>query len=123
MTASLEDILSRVADGSLVPADYYRALDRDAALDARDSDEDFESAWLTLRERIEAAWASSRVSDVEGDAVERIRREAFSAVSRATSQHELAGYVSDDLDLIARGRVLSIDEPLLSWLWASYDQG
>lgn len=123
MAASLDTILSRITDGSLLPIGYYCALDRDAALDARDSDRSFEAAWAAVHERIEQAWASSPLDDQRRDLLERIRREAFIAVSRATSQHEIASYVSDDLDLIARGEALGLSDPFLGWLWDSYDKG
>jgi hypothetical protein len=120
---SLEDILARVDGGSLVPTDYYRTLDCDAVLDARDSDGEFESAWLALREEIEEAWMFMPVSAAVSDTITRISREVFAAVSQATSQHEIASYVSDDLDLIARGKVLGLSNPLLSWLSEAYDRG
>jgi hypothetical protein len=120
---ALDAILSRITDGSLLPAGYYAALDRDSALDARDSDRSFTSAWAAAHEQTEAAWASSPIDDRWRDLVERVRREAFLAVSRATSHHEIASYVSDDLDLIARGEALGLSHPLMAWLWESYERG
>ena len=38
-------------------------------------------------------------------------------------EHEIASYVSDDLDLIARGEALGLSHPLLAWLWESYEKG
>ncbi len=38
---------------------------------------------------------------------EDIRRESFLTVSRATTQHEIASYVSDDFDIIIRGSILA----------------
>jgi len=49
-----------------------------------------------------------------------VRRESFLAVSRATSQHEIAGYVSDDFDILARGQLLGIEDAFLEFLWDAY---
>lgn|GEM_PF-1779888 len=115
MSAVADTIFSRITDGSLLPVGYYSALDRDAALDARDSDRSLTAAWAAVHERIEEAWASSPPDERRRDLVERIRREAFFTVSEATSQHEIASYVSDDLDLVARGEALGLSDPLLEY--------
>jgi hypothetical protein len=123
VSTSLEMILSRIADGSLLPDGYYSELARDSALDARDPDRLFVSAWAAAHERVEEAWATSPLAARQHDLAERIRQAAFLAVSRTASQHEIASYVSDDLDLIARGVALGLSDPLLEWLWESYDRG
>ena len=51
---------------------------------------------------------------------EDIRRESFLAVSRVTSQHELASYVSDDFGLIAHAVATGYDDPWLNGLWMAY---
>jgi hypothetical protein len=51
---------------------------------------------------------------------EDIRRESFLAVSRATTQHEIASYVSDDFDLIVKAAILGLDDPFLSTMWDAY---
>jgi hypothetical protein len=55
--------------------------------------------------------------------VEDIRRESFLAVSRATGQHEIASYVSDDFDLIVRASLIGMTEPLLDRMWEVYERG
>jgi predicted membrane-bound mannosyltransferase len=52
-----------------------------------------------------------------------IRRESFLAVSRATRQHEIASYVSDDLDLIVRARLVGASSGFIGELWEAYDRG
>jgi hypothetical protein len=123
VSPSLEIMLLRIADGSLLPDEYYSELDRDSALDARDADQSFVTAWAATHERVEEAWATSPIATRQQDLAERVRHAAFLAVSRATSQHEIASYVSDDLDLIARGMALGLSDPLLERLWESYERG
>jgi hypothetical protein len=119
----LNSILQRIADGSLLPVAYFAELDRDSALDARDRDSEFDASWVRLFEEVEHRWVSATVAEDLRALAEDIRRESFLAVSRATEQHEIASYVSDDFDLIVRGRLAGLSDPLLDQLWHAYDQG
>jgi hypothetical protein len=119
----LKTTLQRIADGSLLPAAYFGALDLDTALDACDQDKEFETSWNRVRQEIEQRWARSTIGERVRALAEDIRRESFMAVSRATRQHEIASYVSDDFDLIVRGRILGVADPILDQLWQAYDDG
>jgi hypothetical protein len=119
----LSSIRSRIADGTLLPVAYYGRLDCDAALDARDSDAGFDSEWVRQFEQVEQRWAAATETLAVRALVEDIRRESFLAVSRATQQHDIASYVSDDLDLIVRGRLVGVDGGFLGRLWAVYERG
>lgn len=119
----LNIILPRIAAGALLPPAYFADLDCDAALDARDSDEAFEAGWVRLSEEVEARWAASVIPEEACSLAQDIRHESFLAVSRATGQHEIASYVSDDFDLIVRGRLAGVTDPLLAQLWRVYECG
>ena len=123
MESWLTGIRTRIADGSLLPAAYYAALDCDAALDARDRDDAFDTAWCALFERVGGLWSGAQNTDDDRILAEDIRREAFLAVSTATGQHEIAGQVSDDLDLIVRSRLVGVSDPFLVQLWSVYERG
>lgn len=119
----LKSILSRIADGSLLPASYYRRLDCDAVLDTRDGDAAFVAEWMRQNEEVDRRWADADLSTKARALAEDIRRESFLAVSRATEQHEIASYVSDDFDLIFRGRLIGMPAGLLDQLWSVYETG
>jgi hypothetical protein len=119
----LNSILQRLAEGSVLPAACFAELDCNDALDARDHDHEFESSWLRISEEINLAWADASVAEDLRELAEAIRRESFLAVSRATRQHEIASYVSDDFDLIVRGRLVGLSDPFLDHLWSEYDAG
>jgi hypothetical protein len=119
----LDSIRSRIADGTLLPPGYYESLECDSVLDARDRTDGFVSRWSRLHEQVGDRWAAVRVPDHLRTQAEDIRRDAFLVVSRATGQHEVASYVSDDLDLIVRAGLVGLTDPLLDHLWQSYDQG
>lgn len=123
MVEWLNSVRSRIADGTLLPAAYYRQLDCDAALDVRDSDGVFAAEWVREFEQVGRRWVAATVAVEARWAVEDIRKESFLAVSGATHQHEIASYVSDDFDLIVRGRLVGMDSGLLGQLWAVYERG
>jgi hypothetical protein len=119
----LKSILGRIAEGSLFPAAYFAELDCDAALDSRHSDPEFKASWVRLSKEIEGRWKGATIADGLRALANDIRRESFLAVSRATAQHEIASYVSDDFELVVRGRLLGLNDPLLDQVWHAHDQG
>lgn len=123
MLESLKIILARIATGELLPPTYFVALDCDAALNTRDNDEAFEAEWARLSGDVNGRWATSNIPHEARSLVEDIRRESFLAASRATQQHEIASYVSDDFDLVVRGRLVASTDPFLAQLWGAYERG
>lgn len=116
-------LTEQIRAGSLLPASLFTGLDCDAILDARDSDREFEREWLAARESLSVRWKASHADGGIRMAVEDVRRESFLAVSRATNQHELSSYVSDDFELIAWASAVGDVPPVVAWLWESYAAG
>ena len=123
MDAWLNSVLARIANGTLLPAAYYNRLDCDAALAVRDSEEAFDAAWTRQFEQVENLWATADVPAAARSLAEDIRRESFLAVSSATGQHEIASYVSDDFDMIVRGRLVGAQDGFIKDLWDVYERG
>ena len=120
----IHSLVSRVASGSLLAEPFFAAMDCDAALDARDSDPAFEQAWAELLADVDRHWATADVAAADRALAEHLRHQAFLAASRATGQHEIASQVSDDFDLIVRGRLAGLGgHPFLMSLWRAYDAG
>ncbi len=118
----LELVLAQISDGSLLPAAYYGGLNCGAALDARDG-KAFAAEWIAQFEAVKGRWATAEVTDEVRALAEDVRRQAFLVVSRATRQHEIASYVSDDLDLIVRARLVGLRSSLSDRLWEVYQRG
>jgi hypothetical protein len=115
--------LERIRSGALLPPRYFASLDCNAALDARDADPSFEGEWLRISNEVSRRWPTANQSAESSSLVEDIRRESFFSVSRSTGQHEIASYVSDDFDLLARARLLGIVAPMLAEMWTVYERG
>ncbi|WOO43079.1 hypothetical protein [Rubellicoccus peritrichatus] len=113
----LESILKRT-----YLSDYcFASKDLDGILDRRE-DEGFEKEWIDSHKRIEAKFSDSNLSEETKEKIEEIRKESFLATSRATEQHEIASYVSDDFDLIAKNIALGLADPFIDSLFEKYIQ-
>jgi len=119
----LNSVLARIADGTLLPAAYFRELDCDAVGEARDGDPRFEKNWMKLFSEMEKRWDTTDVDDEIADLVDELREVSFLAAGSATGYHDIASNVSDDLDLVARSRLVGLSDPFLDDLWAAYDRG
>jgi len=114
------EILTRIKDGSLLSPAMISGLDHDTILNERDGDADFEARWIRCNNQIEDQWRFADVKQEMTSLIEDVCRESFLKVSRATTQHEIASYVSDDFDLIVRGAVLGMNDDFLNRLWDAY---
>jgi hypothetical protein len=119
MNATLSRLLSRLEGGSLLAVPLLEPHEIGAALDAR-NDEQFESEWLRLHERLTAA---DKADDATEAALTRIRELAFKAAYRGTDDPDFAGYVSDDFELVARAIIVGEYDPWLNGLFAAYRDG
>ncbi|HKO41945.1 MAG TPA: hypothetical protein VJU84_01540 [Pyrinomonadaceae bacterium] len=114
-------ILKRmIAEQQVLPKQLLSAYDWDDLLNARDGDEVFEAHWLRAHAEIDSRVSNVKVEDELHQVAEDIRRESFLAVSRATGQHELASYVSDDFGLITGAVIADYEDPWLNGLWMAY---
>ena len=116
------EILAGIQTGTLLPPDVIQTLDHDSILDARDGDAEFEAQWKRCYDEIETKWPTANVNKESAALVDDIRRESFLTVSRATTQHEIASYVSDDFDIIVRGSLVGLDDDFLNSLWEAYNR-
>jgi hypothetical protein len=116
------EIFTRIKDGSLLHPAVVVRLDHDSILDERNGEANFEAQWMRCYNQIEDRWRSAEVKQDLAALIDDVRRESFLSVSRATAQHEIASYVSDDFDLIVRGAVLGINDDFLNRLWDAYNR-
>ena len=112
----------RIGRGELLGEDTLTGVDLDALLDRRDAAA-FDTAWNAAFTAIEARWYTEKIPRSVDKAIDRLRKAAFKAVSRATAEHGIAAYVSDDFELIARARALEFEDAFVAGLWAAYKEG
>jgi hypothetical protein len=90
-------------------------------LDVRDQDE-FDDAWVKAAEEIQALWDDFvQASDIQSQIL-AIREQTFRKCFDACNSSDVAGYVSDDFEIIAKSQVLGLDGPLLQQLRVAYDR-
>ncbi|WP_160148280.1 hypothetical protein [Rubripirellula obstinata] len=121
MLPELPLLLDRIRTGDLLSRESLSGLDPDAVLDARDANEAFDTSWTDSHRKVNAAWDSASIADDDLKLAEAIRRDSFIAASNATTQHEIASYISDDFDLIARSSLLGLRDTFIESLWLAYD--
>jgi len=93
-----------------------------AWLEARD-ESTFESQWLRVHREVEAREHENSLLPNEEAVLTDIRKTAYMATIRSSGNDELAAYVSDDFDLLARAARLQIHDEWLQKLCAEYEAG
>jgi hypothetical protein len=119
-TMSPVEILAAIDSGSICGPATFEGVDCDAVIDALDASPAYEAEWLKAQEAVDQAWERAAPGPVIRDLVERIRKHVFFAVSKASNQHDIASYVSDDFDLIVRARIVGVSSGFLERLWSVY---
>ena len=122
-------ILARLSSAleaeALLPA-VFRRLDNDLSIDHVLSERDapgFEQPWLTAFAAVESVASLNQLSPAQRLVVDRIREVAYKQAFRATSHPDIAAYVSDDFDLIARAIIAGQDSPWIASLLSTYSHG
>lgn len=96
--------------------------EQNAMLDIRDQKE-FEVEWLRVNQAVKQREESQQLSAEDKTAIDELREATFKKTYQVTSNGELAGYVSDDFDLIARALVVNYRDSWLDTLWMQYQVG
>lgn len=94
---------------------YYEEIIRE-----RDSPE-FERHWLDKFRTLEMRTSEIRNNELE--AIDELREVAYKTVFARTNSPDLAAFVSDDFELIARAAVLAVNDPWINGLWLNYKNG
>lgn len=111
----IEIIQKCLETGVLLSAKTFEHLDLDALLSERDSQE-FEQRWLALFKLTEKL----SFGEQETSTINRIRELAYKAVFSATANPDLAGYVSDDFEIVSKGLAAKLRDVFLNGLVKSY---
>src|SRR5471032_1927642 len=113
---SASEILSKVNDCVFLKIVFKKNTDWDTQLDSRDSFE-FDSAWSVSYEKVTSSCPP------EDSTLKEIRETTFKNVYLMSKNSDLAGYVSDDMGLIAQAFENKIDIDFINKLWKIYTQG
>jgi hypothetical protein len=117
------EMLAAIDNGALLGASVFEGVDCDAVVSALDASPAYEAEWLRLKEAVDRAWEQAAPTSVIRQLAERIQKHVFLKVSEVSGHPEIAAYVSDDFDLIVRGRVAGLKDGFLERLWATYQAG
>lgn len=111
----LEKLLSKIKQGNMFSDRELLDLDENYVLDLRDEPE-FEAEWLRLVEEVETI----ELSEIDEMLINKICKHSFLAVYNITGSGELAGYISDDFELISKAITIRLNDPWLNSFILSY---
>ncbi|KWS18014.1 hypothetical protein ABNM12_11810 [Pseudomonas syringae] len=93
---NLKDFSAKVKKSDFF--DFLQTFDDwDSLLDRRDED-DFDASWVKNNEHVASAGYGAPTDESE---ITELREYAFKTVMRITNNSEAAGYISDDIGLLA----------------------
>ncbi|MCF5200322.1 hypothetical protein [Pseudomonas syringae] len=115
---NLKDFSAKVKKSDFF--DFLQTVDDwDSLLDRRDED-DFDASWVKNNEHVASAGYGAPTDESE---ITELREYAFKTVMRITNNSEAAGYVSDDIGLLAEAFSKKSMTTWLNDLLSSYLSG
>ena len=111
----LETLNKRIRTQDFWDADYLLHSDVDAILNMRD-EKVFDAEWGRNYECVE----NENISMLTKRMIDSIRENVFMSIYDITQDGELAGYVSDDFDLMCKAYVLDVEDEWLAKLVNAY---
>lgn len=113
----INDLVVKIQSGQLLTFAGVDWTLVDDLINARDSEE-FEERWLSAFQPIEAR--ASELSIAEKDAIDTLREASYKAAFASSESPDIAAFVSDDMEMIARAVSFRINDPWLNGLWMEY---
>lgn len=113
---NLQNLKELLENGQIIHFGKMSEEEIAAMLDSRDR-EDFEGEWLRVFNELEDQ------ADFQDANIEKIREAAYKKSFEATNHSELAAYVADDFELIAKSLEIGYNDEWLNSLFLSYLQG
>ncbi|MFT2112717.1 hypothetical protein [Marinomonas sp. 2405UD68-3] len=122
MNKKLLDLMLKIKNGDIISSINCDEIDIDELLDKRDEDP-FDSDWVLANEKMELELANQNLGQATLDFIEQIREESFKAANKNLANGEIAEYVSDDFELIAKSIVIISSDPWVASLLGTYLNG
>ena len=119
MKVTLNEFKSQVAELNLLSQVAQSEDEQNAMLDSRDA-QPFDGEWVRVYKAVEQF---AKNSEFDTRVVDEIRELTFKKAHQNTGNGEIAGYVSDDFDLLSRAIVADYSDEWLDLLWAEYQTG
>jgi hypothetical protein len=118
---ALDMLYDDIAQGNLVHKDMFRSKDLELFLDERD-DSNFDDEWIRVFNKINELEMKNTIKSDLKNSIDRIREVSFKKAYEFTNNADLAGYVSDDMELIAKGILLEYQDKWLAAVYNLYKQ-
>ncbi len=104
----LKILLEKIKDNKIITNELFEDYDIDEVLDLRD-DKNFDLEWCRVYNEIE----DLDIKEEDLIVINDIRKNVYLKVCDITEECEIAGYISDDFELISKAYIRGIND---SWL-------
>ena len=122
MHKAVENLLTLIRKGKLLGPATFDGLNIDSCLDIRDQPP-FDPQWMQVNEQIEAMAAADPIDEQTVAQISSVAEAAFKTTFKLSASSDLAGYISDDFELIAKALSLGFEHEWLNALLQSYCKG
>jgi hypothetical protein len=112
---NLAQLRDQIINGNLLGSDVFKELDLDKALDGRD-EVSFDQTWINAFKSLEKL--QIKTADIQ--TIDSIREAAFKVTYNHCEDSDLAGYISDDFELIAKAFLFNLDNSFINAIWLCY---
>lgn len=113
----LKRLNEKILNNDFFDKKYLQAIDIDELLDLRDNKE-FDDEWVRVFEK-------TKEYSIKSEAVEQIneiRENVFKKIYDFTENSDLAGYISDDFDLMCRAYIVDLNDEWLAKVAHIYNE-
>lgn len=118
---AIDQLIHLLEKGDFFKPDFCKTLKVDLALDERDSDP-FDTCWVSAFNEVNAKFLAVKANSSVAEKVNKVRELAFKAIA-VLSLGELAEYVCDDFELIAKALLVESKNSLVAALLEVYASG
>lgn len=113
----LKRLNEKILNNDFFDKKYLQAIDIDELLDLRDNKE-FDDEWVRVFEK-------TKEYSIKSETVEQIneiRENVFKKIYDFTENSDLAGYISDDFDLMCRAYIVDLNDEWLAKVAHIYNE-
>lgn len=119
MKRPLDRLAEAVARGEILLPEMFE-VDLDEALEGQESDP-FEGEWLRVHGWLEAKRGA--LSEADAALIDKTAETAYRRTFDLTSNPDVSGAVSEDIEAVAMALALGYNDPWLNGLWSSFRSG
>lgn len=113
----LKDIIKKIEKNGTLSRNSFHKRDINTLLDLREEAE-FDTEWMRVYNMLK----QKEVNDIYKDDINTICEKAYLAAYELSNSSDIAGYISDDFELISKAYIVGLNDEWLNALIRSYTE-